>query len=123
MMESYFGGDQEKLFEDAHVISPFKQSTGSEAQVKRSGPEECLICCSSHRPSSMSGLLCGHRFCKTCWVTYLTTKIAHEGKSESISCAAHGCDIIVDDGVVMSLLSDKATKVKYQHLKPTVLSR
>lgn len=33
-----------------------------------------------------------------------------------ISCAAHGCDILVDDQTVMSLLADHKVKTKYQHL-------
>ena len=40
---------------------------------------------------SMTGLECGHRFCKQCWVEYLTTKIMEEGLCKSIACAAHGC--------------------------------
>jgi ariadne-1 len=114
LLEQYYGGDQEKLFKDAHVISPFREQ--SEAEARRAGPVECTICFVSCRPSSMTGLECGHKFCKSCWVSYLTMKITHEGKSESISCAAHGCDIVVDDVVVMRLLTDKSVKVKYQHL-------
>lgn len=65
---------------------------------------------------SMTGLECGHRFCKSCWVEYLTTKIMEEGMCQSISCAAHGCDILVDDATVMRLLTEPRVRTKYQQL-------
>jgi ariadne-1 len=49
----------------------------------------------------MDGLECGHRFCKLCWGEYLKTKIMDEGMGLTISCAAHNCDILVDDNTVM----------------------
>ena len=49
----------------------------------------------------MSGMDCGHQFCGGCWTEYLTTKIMDEGMGQTISCAAHGCDILVDDQTVM----------------------
>lgn len=64
----------------------------------------------------MTGLECGHKFCTHCWGEYLTTKIMEEGLGQSISCAAHGCDIIVDDVTVMKLVPDSRVRLKYQHL-------
>lgn len=64
----------------------------------------------------MVDLGCGHSFCKDCWSEYLKMKIIDEGASESISCAATDCGIIVDDGIVMELVKDKEVKIKYQHL-------
>lgn len=108
-------------------------------QAKKSGTEECEICFSFFPPSvsdsaladltliafdlmpflilqMMTGLECGHKFCTHCWGEYLTTKIMEEGLGQSISCAAHGCDIIVDDVTVMKLVPDSRVKLKYQHL-------
>lgn len=39
-----------------------------------------------------------------------------EGLGQSIACAAHGCDILVDDVTVMNLVPDARVKLKYQHL-------
>jgi len=64
----------------------------------------------------MTGLECGHRFCTQCWGEYLTTKIMEEGVGQTIACAAHGCDILVDDATVMTLVRDPKVKLKYQHL-------
>lgn len=64
----------------------------------------------------MTGLECGHRFCTTCWGGYLTTKIMEEGVGQTIACAAHACDILVDDASVMRLVTDSKVRLKYQHL-------
>lgn len=64
----------------------------------------------------MTGLECGHKFCTSCWGEYLTTKIMEEGLGQSIACAAHACDILVDDVTVMKLVTDARVKQKYLHL-------
>ena len=64
----------------------------------------------------MSGLECGHRFCVSCWAEYLTTKIMSEGIGQTISCAAHNCEILIDDATVMKLVPDAKVRLKYQHL-------
>lgn len=64
----------------------------------------------------MAGLECGHRFCMPCWHEYLSTKIVAEGLGQTISCAAHGCDILVDDVTVANLVTDARVRVKYQQL-------
>lgn len=64
----------------------------------------------------MSGLECGHRFCNSCWTEYLTIKIMSEGIGQTISCAAHNCDILIDDSTIMKLVPDPKVRTKYQHL-------
>lgn len=78
--------------------------------------EDCDICFLKYQYTNMTGLQCGHRFCKSCWVEYLTTKIMEEGLCKSIACAAHGCDILVDDVTVMNLLTEPRVRTKYQQL-------
>lgn len=67
-------------------------------------------------PQMMTGLECNHRFCTYCWTEYLTTKIMEEGLGQTISCAAHGCDILVDDATVMQLVKDSKVRLKYQQI-------
>lgn len=111
LMEKYFDGNQEKFFREAHVINPFnKPNLISIPKVLRSRTEECEICFSLFPPIMMTGLECGHRFCTQCWGEYLTTKIMEEGLGQSIACAAHGCDILVDDVTVMKLVTDSRKK-------------
>lgn len=64
----------------------------------------------------MTGLECGHFYCKSCWTEYLSTKIMDEGASQSIECPGSNCDILVDDQTVMNLVKDSRIKLKYQQL-------
>ncbi|KAI8434147.1 hypothetical protein MSG28_012272 [Choristoneura fumiferana] len=86
LMERFYDGDQDQLFSEARVINPF-------------------------RKPMMTGLECGHRFCTQCWSEYLTTKIMEEGLGQTIACAAHACDILVDDATVMRLVRDPRVKL------------
>lgn len=64
----------------------------------------------------MTGLECGHEFCTDCWDGYLSTKIMGEGLSQSITCPATECGIVVDDVTVMRIVSDPLVRFKYQYL-------
>ncbi|XP_076045404.1 E3 ubiquitin-protein ligase ariadne-1 isoform X1 [Oratosquilla oratoria] len=118
LMERYYDGDQEKLFNEAHVISPYKATVKTkQVPVKNSsGMEECDICFLKMPSAMMTGIECGHRFCTSCWTEYLTTKIMDEGMGQTITCAAHNCNILVDDQTVMRLVTDSKVRIKYQHL-------
>lgn len=123
LMECYYDGDQDKLFSEAHVVSPFRKALNAskKQRVTRSSSATssevtCEICFLSLPSETMTGLECGHKFCTQCWTEYLTTKIMDEGMGQTISCAAHACDILVDDATVMKLVVDPKVKLKYQHL-------
>lgn len=125
LMERYYDGDQEQLFAEARVINPLvkhtcQPSTSSSRskvpKLRSSSTEECEICFMPTAASHMTGLECSHRFCTECWCHYLTTKIIQEGMGQTIACAAHGCNILVDDVSVMRLVRDPKVKLKYQHL-------
>jgi len=117
LMERYYDGDQAKLFKDAHVINPFNKPTSApKPKIQKIGMEECEICFLSYPGNMMTGLECCHRFCTSCWTEYLTTKITEEGLGQSIACAAHDCDILVDDVTVMRLVTDAKVRARYQHL-------
>ncbi|PNF32672.1 E3 ubiquitin-protein ligase arih1l [Cryptotermes secundus] len=123
LMDSFYGGDQDKLFAEAHLINPFRKPAvvnGPEITSPRStsdaDTEECEICFMVVPSPMMTGLECGHRFCTQCLVQHLTTKIMDQGIGQSISCAAHGCDILVDDATVMRLIRDSKVKLRYQRL-------
>lgn len=119
LMERFFDGNQDELFNEARVINPFKKiPTASKPKLVRKllGTEECEICFMVLPNNQMTGLECGHRFCYHCWNEYLTTKIMEEGVGQTIACAAHNCRILVDDQTAMRLIKDPRVKIKYQHL-------
>ena len=87
LMERFYSDDQEKMFEEAQVISPYKSAaTSSSSRPGSSSVLECEICCLSLSRNMMTGLECGHLFCTQCWTEYLTTKIVDEGASQMIEC-------------------------------------
>ncbi len=141
LMERFYDPDhQDELFRQAHIINPFKKphlhtqtSTSSHRSTRRqiSSPspstttitnplkspteQTCLICCSTKPISEMTGIECGHIFCRNCWQNYLTYKIMHEGIGQTIPCPAQ-CDILVDDKTVLNLIASSDVRSKYQHL-------
>jgi len=135
LMERFYDGDQDRLFAEAHIVNPFKayqkkvnnpssqslpasssQSNQLSKLPSKSKEYCCEICYFSNPEENMTGLECGHRFCKICWKEYLKTKIIDDGMGQTISCAAHKCDILVDDNTVMSLIDEPNIRLKYQHL-------
>ncbi|KAK2154253.1 hypothetical protein LSH36_273g03080 [Paralvinella palmiformis] len=93
LMECYYDGDQDKLFSEAHVISPFKKTLGATAKKE------------------MTGLECGHKFCSACWSRYLTTKIMDEGMGQKYSYL-----FFLYYTVLLNFVRDPKVKLKYQHL-------
>jgi ariadne-1 len=145
MERFYDPDHQDELFRQARIINPFKKphlhtqtSTSSHRSTRRqtssssltpsssltttinplkslTDHQTCLICCSTKPPNEMTGLECGHIFCRSCWQHYLTYKIIHEGIGQTISCPSK-CDILVDDKTVLNLIEASEVRSKYQHL-------
>jgi len=117
LLERYFTGDQEKLFEEAHVVNPLTLRENSSHKLKRNVSARtkvpCDICLSPVTPESMAGLECGHMFCTLCWNEYLNTKILEENIGQQIFCPASSCGILVDENFVSSVLQDLSVKSKY----------
>ncbi|KAL5003908.1 hypothetical protein ScPMuIL_017364 [Solemya velum] len=122
LMERYYDGDQDKLFSEAHVVSPYRRDGARVKKTTRSSAAACStdvvceICYLGRKPNELAGLECGHKFCSDCWKDYLTSKIVDEGMGQTISCAAYDCDILVDDAMVMNVITERKTRLKYQHL-------
>ncbi|KAJ8305008.1 hypothetical protein KUTeg_018591 [Tegillarca granosa] len=126
LMERYYGSDQDSLFSEAHVISPHRRERPAKKMTRSASAAAntdipCEICYVDRPPSEMTGLECGHKFCAPCWTEYLTSKIVDEGMGQTISCAAYGCDILVDDATVIWCPAPDcghAVKVAYYDNKP-----
>lgn len=78
----------------------------------------CHICmaieCDSTNEDKFFRNNCSHRFCRTCWENYLTTKI-DEGAVNDIVCPQVDCFAIIPPQVVESLIS-KETAQRYIRL-------
>ncbi|TKR67583.1 hypothetical protein L596_023714 [Steinernema carpocapsae] len=73
----------------------------------------CEICYEELQVSSLS---CKHTFCSDCWSQYLETRIGSDAKDQ-VSCPGAGCQMYLDDEVVLSFLSRKRElAVKYHRI-------
>lgn len=128
LLERYYTGDQEALFKEAHLVHPCRRSTkrqpSSEPKALSTatcgaaaspGKEYiCDICLLAFPPLEMTGLECGHLFCRECWDSYLNVMIVCEGRGQTIECPDTSCPIVVDETTVLKLLRKPDVKQKYQ---------
>lgn len=102
------------------ISNPTIQARGQSNNISKDSTndshdnKQCQICCLE--VSHLAGLGCGHLYCKDCWINYLTTKIMDDGQPGKISCAAHNCEAIMDDQLVLPLLQDPKVRLRYQQL-------
>ncbi|XP_058795261.1 E3 ubiquitin-protein ligase arih1l-like [Phymastichus coffea] len=124
LMEKYYGGNPEKLFEEAKIANPHQQTADTSAisssidagEGSSNAQGHCEICCTSVPPSELTGFQCRHRYCRDCWNKYLTEKVLQEDFVYMITCAAHNCDILIDYASVMELANDNTVRLRYQYL-------
>lgn len=57
---------------------------------------------------------CGHLFCTACWTQYLNTKIFEDDCGEMLLCAAYECNALLDDTMVLNLITEKRIKDKFE---------
>lgn len=114
----FYAGDQEALFNQAHLVHPHKkvlaniptrvQATSTARCGAAASPGQeyiCEICMLAYPHSEMAGLECGHLFCHECWDSYLRVMVVCEGRAQTISCPATACDIVVDETTVLYVVT------------------
>lgn len=115
---------REQLFKEARVHYPTalreaQSPTSKKLCVKFEADtlrEDCLICYVDFPAKELISASCAHGFCDTCWRQYLTTKISDEGILDCITCPAHECPVLVDDEMVLELVTDARIRQKYQRM-------
>lgn len=112
LLDEYYSGSQEKLFEAARVVNPSKIRR-TEA-VDPTTLDTCGICFDDVPMKDMSSLDCEHLFCLMCWDRHLHTQVA--AGTESITCPAVGCAMPVDEYTVSRLLQDPESAKTYKQL-------
>ncbi|KAI1288003.1 E3 ubiquitin-protein ligase ariadne-1 [Halotydeus destructor] len=124
LMEKIYSDDVDRMYKDTKVsktIQIHESVSGSPPKKARlfgssdSSTEDCQVCYLEFNPKELSGVGCGHAFCKDCWMQYLKTKVEDEG-SDRLLCPALNCDALVDDIVVLNLLCDQKARRKYYKL-------
>ena len=122
LMDRYFSDQKEVMFTEAKVVFPQPQEISSTTNWSAASKSskirtfECEICYLTLPQAKMTGLECKHLYCTVCWTDYLSTKILDDGASQSIECPGSACKMLVDDQMVIKLIEDPRTKLKYQQL-------
>ena len=75
----------------------------------------CDICCEDGADLQTYALKCGHRYCVSCYIQYLSSKIKDEGEAARIQCPANGCNRIVDSKT-LDFLVEESLKNRYREL-------
>ncbi|KAK2719182.1 hypothetical protein QYM36_004874 [Artemia franciscana] len=120
LLERYCDGNKDKIFQEAHVESPFKKQPIQPVMNKLSKEdlqlEYCGICMNAEPSNNMGNAECGHRFCRNCLCEYLSLKIVDEGVSQTVQCPTFKCGISFDDTTVLDLVKDSKVLLKYHQL-------
>lgn len=115
LLDAFFEAScKEELLLAAKVpleLKSMPDATDAEAQ------KECEICYTSVADGeTLTGAdICGHRFCNDCWALYLHSRI-FENSCDTVTCAAHNCEALLDDMQVLKLVRDDKVKQKFQYL-------
>ncbi|KAF7797299.1 hypothetical protein EIP86_008494 [Pleurotus ostreatoroseus] len=79
-------------------------------------PFVCPICFDDTQTETFE-LICGHKFCTSCWHMYIVSKIKTEAE-HWITCMQEDCAIVAPDSFVQkALASDKRAFSRYQELQ------
>lgn len=128
-----YENDPAAFFQQAKVANPFNIPP----PAATNNSTDCEICCSGVSPDVSSdkkiplfcllktkhtffptqdlySLECGHKYCKSCWEQYITTKIVDDGLNQTIACLQPDCVFLVDDENIVTLINDPEVIVKYQ---------
>lgn len=84
---------------DAVGVSP---DDTRKPRLQRGKSFVCEVCYDDSADETLA-LSCGHRFCKSCYAHYVSSKI-HEGESRNIQCMAGKCRKVVDEATVEQLV-------------------
>jgi len=117
VISRYFSENPEAMFAEAGVLVPVSDEVPFNPDPSSAGEETfCEVCYLSLPMADMICLIqCGHVFCKQCWTDYFCFKINDDGSSLAFKCQMPGCQVLVDDQTVISLIKGQ-TKVRYQQL-------
>eukprot|EP01091_Cochliopodium_minus_P014375 TRINITY_DN4874_c0_g1_i3.p1 TRINITY_DN4874_c0_g1~~TRINITY_DN4874_c0_g1_i3.p1 ORF type:complete len:423 (-),score=119.60 TRINITY_DN4874_c0_g1_i3:42-1310(-) len=70
---------------------------------------DCPICFDT---STLTSLPCGHKYCLTCWEDYLSREVSV--KKNKIICPGKGCNMVIDEIIVLQLLGDEEEEQRYK---------
>ncbi|KAJ2740660.1 hypothetical protein GGI20_005689 [Coemansia sp. BCRC 34301] len=107
---------EDYLADPSKVLEKYGVHTHPPVPTVETGDEDfnCDICYCSGSEELYMALACGHRFCTSCYETYISMKV-QEGGSWLIPCAAPKCKTMLgEDAARLILAENKDTLAKYE---------
>ncbi|CAI4223155.1 unnamed protein product [Auanema sp. JU1783] len=105
LLERYYENPDTDAFLKSYKVIPSRD-------FPKPTNDECSVCCTK---SSLTGLLCNHWCCSSCWETYLNTKILSDNSAD-IQCFAYDCPLLIEDEKVLSYISREDVRMAYHRL-------
>lgn len=112
-LSEYWFDNIEKIQIESHI----SQSEESEKEIDKFFSQNniisntCLICYNEFDPEDSLSLKCNHKFCKDCYVEYITNKLETEPNSILMTpCPLKGCNLYLTRSIFKKYITDK----KYQ---------
>uniref|UniRef100_A0AAF5HXV3 RBR-type E3 ubiquitin transferase n=1 Tax=Strongyloides stercoralis TaxID=6248 RepID=A0AAF5HXV3_STRER len=110
LIEKYYEQESDAFFKKYNLINP---SSLNRSIISVATRGTCNICCSEE---VLTESICGHKYCNQCWLHYFKTKIT-DHCDHIISCQEYGCDIAVDDDMVIKIIGQSAPLIcRYKKL-------
>ncbi|KAF5806589.1 putative transcription factor C2H2 family [Helianthus annuus] len=94
---------KDRLYEEACVTV---RKNGRSSSLQSSSLTTCEVCMEEVPVNKMTTMDCGHCFCNNCWTEHFLVKI-NEGQSRRISCMAHKCNVVCDEGKIRINVGEK----------------
>ena len=112
-LSEYWFDNMEKIQIESHI----SQSEESQKEIEKFFSQNnipsntCLICYNEYDPEDSFSLKCNHKFCKDCYVEYITEKLETEPNSILMTpCPLKGCNLYLTRSIFKKYITEK----KYQ---------
>ena len=100
--------DEKETFQQVGLQDPRESSVCTNTRSTNGVSMSCDICYSD-MPADTSvknGPACGHPFCSSCWIQYLTTQITVNSKTIGLECPMTNCKSLVEEQFIGEILSE-----------------
>ncbi|OAF67666.1 hypothetical protein A3Q56_04604 [Intoshia linei] len=74
---------------------------------------ECFVCCTDQNIENFLCLSCGHAACRECWNNYISSQL-DERNINVMKCLYNGCAMILQDDIILQLISNKNRQNLYK---------
>ncbi|XP_023224404.1 potential E3 ubiquitin-protein ligase ariadne-2-like [Centruroides sculpturatus] len=110
----YFEYDCLTIEDIERLLNENVEALCANLQALRSNPSvQCTTCLQFMSGDHFRNLACGHSFCKDCWSMHFEIQII-QGVTTGIECMQQGCNILVPEDFVMSILNKSSLRERYQ---------